>query len=311
MNRLLLSFIIFCNLLVSSISAQTPSDAFMMKKKEICFAVPYQYSSWDHYWEGSLYRDNPNLGTVSTVMIGPMIAAGIHDRINIIVSCPWIKTNTSNSPLRGESGFQDFSLWIKAKLYEKKWSELNRLEAVLSLGASLPVGGYYADYMPLSLGLGCKSFGSRAMINYFMNTGLFASATIGYDLRSNVNIDRTNYYTTEYIESNEFKMPNALFSGITLGYFKNLTRVELQYNKMNTLGGVDIRRNDMPLLVSDMDADQVGFYIQQRMPFYEPLGIILFGNQTISGKNVGKSTSFGGGILYQWNIKSKSKTINN
>lgn len=100
-----------------------------------------------------------------------------------------------------------------------------------------------------------------------MNNGLFASATIGYDLRSNVNIDRTNYYTTEHIESNEFKMPNALFSGITLGYFKNLTRVELQYNKMNTLGGVDIRRNDMPLLVSDMDADQVGFYIQQRMPF--------------------------------------------
>ena len=43
MNRLLLSFIICCNLLVSSISAQTPSDAFMMKKKEICFAVPYQY----------------------------------------------------------------------------------------------------------------------------------------------------------------------------------------------------------------------------------------------------------------------------
>lgn len=139
MNRLLLSFIICCNLLVSSISAQTPSDAFMMKKKEICFAVPYQYSSWDHYWEGSLYRDNPNLGTVSTVMIGPMIAAGIHDGINIIVSCPWIKTNTSNSPLRGESGFQDFSLWIKAKLYEK-------VERIKSFGSCVKFGSIVTSW---------------------------------------------------------------------------------------------------------------------------------------------------------------------
>ena len=51
-----------------SASAQTDMDAIMMNKKQFCQGLTYDYSSWDHYWEGTFKRDNENLGTVSTQM---------------------------------------------------------------------------------------------------------------------------------------------------------------------------------------------------------------------------------------------------
>ena len=103
-------------------------------------------------------------------------------------------------------------------------------------------------------------------------------------------------------------MPNLLTGGLTLGYFKNTTRVELQYNVINTQGGVDIRRNDAPFLTSNMDQTQIGAMIQQRMPFHKNLGIILMAAHTLSGRNVGKSNSFGIGLLYQFKLFNKTKS---
>ncbi len=293
-----------------SLFGQTPNDAYMMEKGEICIAAPYQYSSWNHYWEGTLYRDNPNLGTVSTQMFAPMFALGIHKKINFIAGLPWIKTNASAGTLHGESGLQDLSLWLKGNLLVHRFNAKNKLVIMASLGAILPVGKYYADYLPLSLGLGSNVFGSRIMINWYSESGLFASLNAAYDLRSNVTGDHTNYYTDSYYQTDEYKMPDLVSGGITLGYSKNTTRFELQYNLMNTQGGVDIRRNDMPYLTSNMDQQQAAFLLQQRMPFHENLGIILMGAHTLNGRNIGKSTSFGGGILYQFKIFNTSNKEN-
>ncbi len=286
--------------------SQSPNDAFMMKKKELCIALPYQYSSWDHYWEGSLYRDNPNLGTVSQQVVMPMFAYGIVDRLNIIAALPYIKTKASAGTLRGEQGFQDLSIWLKGKVLSTNIGSKNSLDLMASVGYIQPVGGYYADYLPLSLGLGSQTFASRLMLNWWSSFGLFASANIGYDARANVKIDRTNYYTDRAYVTNEIRMPNMLNYGVTVGYFKNTTRIEAFYAVMDTEGAIDIRRNDMPMLSSNMDNSQVGFYIQQRMPFHQNLGITLNGAFTLSGRNVGKTNAFGGGLVYQLNFSKKS-----
>ena len=130
---------------LNGLLAQTANDAFMMKKGEICIAVPYQYSSWDHYWEGTLYRDNPNLGTVSSHMVAPMFALGLHSRLNLIAGLPWMKTKASAGTLRGESGFQDLSLWLKGKVINYEINPKHRLEVMASVGLILPVGSYYTD----------------------------------------------------------------------------------------------------------------------------------------------------------------------
>lgn len=290
--------------------SQTPTDAFMMKKKELCVAIPYQYSSWDHYWEGTLLRDNPNLGTVSQHTIMTMATYGIIDRLNIIASLPYIKTNASQGTMRGEKGIQDLSIWLKGKLLDKDLGSKFNLDVMASLGYIHPIGGYYADYLPLSLGLGSKTMSSKLILNCWSKIGIFTSLSAGYDIRSNVKTDRSNYYTDHAYNTGEIKMPNILNLGITIGYFKNLSRFELFYTNMNTEGNIDIRRNDMPMLSSNMDNSQVGFYIQQRMPFHENLGFILNGAITLNGRNIGKSNTIGGGILYQLNFSKTTKSTN-
>ena len=57
---------------VGSLLAQTPSDAIMMKKREICFALIYDDGAWDEYWEGPTLRTNANVGTLSRNTLTPM-----------------------------------------------------------------------------------------------------------------------------------------------------------------------------------------------------------------------------------------------
>ncbi len=303
------SFYLFLFLCTSFVSfSQSPNDAFMMKKKELCIALPYQYSAWDHYWEGSLYRDNPNLGTVSQQVMMPMVAYGILDRLNVIAALPYVKTKASAGTLRGEQGLQDLSIWVKGKVVSTKIGSKNNIDLMATLGYIQPVGGYYADYLPLSLGLGSQVFASRLMLNWWSNFGLFASANVGYDFRGNVEVDRSNYYTDRPYVTSEIRMPNMLNYGLTIGYFKNTTRIEAFYSVMDTEGNIDIRRNDMPMLSSNMDNSQVGFYVQQRMPFHKNFGITLNGAFTLSGRNVGKATTLGGGLVYQLNFSKQSKS---
>ena len=53
----------------STLSAQTDIDAVMMEKNAFCIGPMFGYSSWKNYWEGTLKRENLNLGNVSTKCI--------------------------------------------------------------------------------------------------------------------------------------------------------------------------------------------------------------------------------------------------
>ncbi len=74
-------------LLPGLLQAQTEGDAIMMNKNQLCNGFLYNYSSWDHYWEGTLKRNNLNLGTVSTQSAMYMANYGITDNLNIIAGC--------------------------------------------------------------------------------------------------------------------------------------------------------------------------------------------------------------------------------
>src|SRR5687768_15193997 len=65
-------------------TAQTDVDGIMMAKNNFCTGFMYSYSSWDNYWEGTLKRNNLNLGTVSTQMVGWMGNYGITEKLNIM-----------------------------------------------------------------------------------------------------------------------------------------------------------------------------------------------------------------------------------
>ena len=98
-----------------SASAQTDMDAIMMNKKQFCQGLTYDYSSWDHYWEGTFKRDNENLGTVSSQMLMYMPNYGITNNLNVMASVPYVWTKASQGTLHGVEGIQDLSVYVKWK----------------------------------------------------------------------------------------------------------------------------------------------------------------------------------------------------
>ena len=100
--------------------AQTDIDALMMAKNNFCVGGTYSHSSWENYWEGTLKRDNQNLGKVSTNMFSIMGNYGITNKLNVLFGLPYITTKASAGTLHGSNGIQDFSAWLKWMPIEKK-----------------------------------------------------------------------------------------------------------------------------------------------------------------------------------------------
>ena len=101
-------------------AAQTDMDAIMMEKNAFCVGPMYSYSSWKNYWEGTLKRDNLNLGKVSTQMFGLMGNYGITRKLNVLFSVPYVKTKASAGTLHGMEGIQDLSLFVKWRPFKKR-----------------------------------------------------------------------------------------------------------------------------------------------------------------------------------------------
>ena len=97
--------------------AQMPNDAIYMGKKQLCVAGMYGYSSWSQYWENTLKRENFNIGTHTTQSVMVMPAYGISNRVNVILSLPYVWTSTSAGNLMGQHGIQDLAAWLFAQCH--------------------------------------------------------------------------------------------------------------------------------------------------------------------------------------------------
>lgn len=291
---------------VSGVFAQTDMDAIMMEKNAFCVGPMYSYSSWKNYWEGTLKRDNENLGKVSTQMIGVMGNYGISRKLNALFSAPYVKTKASAGTLHGLDGVQDLSLFLKWKPFEKKLGD-GKLAVIGIAGASFPLSDYVADFLPLSIGLQSKTASARVMADYLWGN-LFATGSATYVLRSNIDIDRTSYYTTEQHFTNEVKMPDAMNYNFRTGFRNHRWIAEAILNHWNTLGGFDITRNNMPFPSNEMDATSVGINLKYVLPPLPQLSIVAGGMYTVAGRNVGQATSVYGSFFYVFDFSRKAKT---
>jgi hypothetical protein len=285
--------------------AQTEIDGIMMNKNQICIGPMYTYSSWDQYWEGTLKRENLNLGTVSaqSAMVG--VNYGITDDVNVMAMGSYVWTKATAGTLHGVSDFQDLSVFAKWKAYKQKFGK-SKLSLIAIGGLSTPLKNYLVDYLPLSVGLGSTNLIGRGMIDYTCNRW---SATISgtYTRRSNVDLDRTGYYTTEGVLSKEVEMPDVLSFNFRAGYRGKYLIAEAVANVMNTQGGFDITRNNMPFPSNDMDATTVGANVKYTFKFHTNLAVIGGANYTIKGRNVGQSMAYNAGIFYAFYLNKKDK----
>ena len=300
--------IFFCNLLLlcfMQAKAQTDIDGLMMQKNFFCVGPTAGNSSWKNYWEGTLKRDNLNMGRVSTTNFMLMGNYGITSKLNVLFGLPYVKTKASAGNMAGQKGLQDLSLMLKWVAYQKHIYK-GDFKTFLMGGYSTPLSNYTADFLPLSIGLHSKNASIRGMIDYQRNN-LFATASYTYIARSNVTIDRYSYYTTEMHYSNEVKMPDASQWNFRAGYRSETLIAEAVFNKWTTLGGFDIPRNGMPFVSNKMNATSIGLNLKYETPL-DGLSVVANGSTTVAGRNVGQATGFNAGVFYIFDFSKKKKT---
>jgi len=305
-NRLAV-IIILCLFILNSAKSQTDADAIMMTKNNFCVGAMYNYSSWKNYWEGTHKRNNANLGTVSTQMLGVMGNYGVTNKLNVLFGVPYVKTKATGGQLHGMKGLQDLSVWIKYMPVETVLGN-GTLSLYTIAGVSIPVTEYTADFQPLSIGLHSKNLSLRAMADYQMGK-LFVTASGTYVVRSNVKIYRNSYYTTEMHYTNKVYMPDAAQYSVRAGYRSERLIAEGLLNIWQTLGGFDITKNNMPFLSNKMNMTTAGLNIKYNLKSVAGLSIIGGANTTLAGRNVGEANSFNGGIFYIIDFTKHKKPV--
>ncbi len=280
-------------------SAQTPTDGIFMEKRLICTALLYGHDSWKEYWEGSLLRENGNVGTVTTQNVMSMTAAGLTDNLTVIVGLPYVWTKATGGTLAGQKGLQDLSLFAKYRMLQHPLGA-GKFNVIAIGGLSTPVGNYNTDILPLGIGMGCPTASLRGMLNYSMDNGLYFTGSWAYIWRKNVELNRAFYWSDGPHYTPTVAMPAVADWGATLGFLNTKIKAELSYNQFICQGGSDIRQQDGPFVGNRMSAGRVSATVQYYLTPGKGFSLIASAGQVISGRNVGKSTFFSGGVAYQF-----------
>lgn len=302
MKKFYLSCLLFAPVLMS---AQTEIDGIMMSKNNFCVGSIYQYSSWNQYWEGSFKRENLNLGTVSTQSLGIMGNYGITDKLNILFNLPYVETKASAGTMEGQKGMQDLSVTVKYMPLEKTIG--NTTYSLYALGSfSTPVSNYSADYLPLSIGIQSKTAALRLMGDFQLGN-FFSTLSGAYVKRTNINIDRNAYLTSEIHYTNEVNMPDGISVNFRAGYRSSRLIAEFVIdNWVTQSGGFDITTNNMPFPSNTMNALKYGVNSKYTFKKIPQLSLLGGYNYVVEGRNVGKSNTFYGGLFYVINFEKKN-----
>jgi hypothetical protein len=284
----------------ASVHAQTIDDGVMLPKRGVLAGNVYTYDTWDEYWEGTLKRENGNIGTLTTETNVWSGNYGITDRFNVIGMVPYVWTSASQGVLHGIQGFQDITVAGKYQLFEKQPARIGTLRAIVVGAVSIPLTDYNPELLPLSIGMGSARLSPRGTAKFQTNPGWFAEASAAYTWRSDVTLDRPYYYSNgEFVMSDHVDMPNVFDHVERVGYMKGAFMTAVSYSQQRTLGGGDIRRQDMPFVADRMNSSRVGAMVMTPIPKLRALLVQAAVAQTVDGRNVGRATTFTGGIFYR------------
>jgi hypothetical protein len=120
--------------------------------------------------------------------------------------------------------------------------------------------------------------------------------------------DQPSYYTTEEHNTNKVQMPDlATFNG-SIGIYKKYLIAEVMVDNMTTLGGFDIRRNDMPFPSNKMNSTSLGVHAKYTFPFETRVSIVGGGDYVLTGRNAGQASALSVGCFYAFYVKHNSKS---
>jgi hypothetical protein len=281
--------------------AQTVDDGIMLARHELLTGNVYSYESWDQYWEGPLKRTNGNIGEITTETNVWYANYGVTNRLNVLGTVPFVWTHASQGVLHGSKGFQDITLAAKYQLLEKASPRFGSFRTIAVMSAAIPLTHYNPELPPLSIGSGSTRLSGRVTANVQSSPGWFVNGSGAYTWRSEVTLDRPYYYTDDqFVMSDKVDMPNAFDYIVSAGYMKRRLMAEGFLSQQRTLGGGDIRRQDMPFVSNRMNFSRVGAMVMHAIPKLTSLEVQLAYAYTLDGRNVGQASTVTAGILYRF-----------
>ena len=288
------------------LGAQTIDDGIMLGQRELLTGNFYSYDRWDEYWEGALKRTNGNIGTITTETNVITANYGLFDRFNLIGNVPYVWTRASQGVLHGIEGFQDLTLAAKWSVLEKPMTSYGTLRTIFVVAAGIPMTNYNPELLPLSIGLGSARVSWRGTVHYQSTPGWFLTGSTAYTMRSKVQLDRPYFYTNdEFVMSDRVDMPNTVDYAGSAGYMRsNGFMTAVSFSQQRTLGGGDIRRQDMPFVSNRMNAFRAGAMVKYPIPKLESLAVHFALAHTFDGRNVGEATTVTSGLQFTFNRSS-------
>ena len=283
----------------ANLRAQSVDDDVLLPSRAVSAGTMYTNDSWDHYWEGTRSRTNGNIGTITTRTATFAVASGLTDRLTMIAMLPYVWTKATAGPLRGMQGAQDFQVAAKYRLAEAPAGDNGSLSLIGVVAAAVPASNYTPDFLPLSIGLASRRLSTRLTASVTGKDGSFISATAAHTWRGNVRLDRDSYYTDGQLYStNEVEMPSVFDYSVAMGIRRGRLTMPFSFTKQRTLGGGDIRRQDMPFVSNRMNFSRIDGSFIYAVPGPESLSMRFGAGRILSGRNVGQSTTFTTGVMY-------------
>jgi hypothetical protein len=281
------------------VRAQTIDDGIMMTARSLQAGYIYTKDEWTEYWEGTLKRENGNIGEITTQTNALAIALGVKDRLSVFGSVPWVWTSPSQGVLQGQHGIQDVTLGGKYAFLERASPRLGQFRAIAALSGSFPLSDYTPDFAPLSIGTHSPRVTPRVTLNYQTETGIYLNGTGAYSWRGDVTLDRPYYFTNnQFFLTNQVAMPDVVEWTGSVGYLKHDLNTYVGYTQHTTQGGGDIRRQDMPFVSNRVNYSQVSAMAMYPIPKVNAVAFRFAVARILDGRNVGQSTTLAFGVLY-------------
>jgi len=283
--------LLVASLAVHSLPAQAPDDGVLMSRKTLSLGVVYGHESWSEYWEGTLKRSNENIGTLTTQSVGLVGHYGVTDRLTLVGMLPYVWTEASQGTLHGLAGVQDFSVAAKYQLLSTPFTGRGKLSAIVVGAAGVPASDYTPDFLPLSIGLGSRRAATRLTLRFQSHGDWFLDGTAARTWRNQVKLDRVAYYTDgELYLTDRVAMPGLFDWKVSTGFRKHRFYVPVSIGQQRTLGGGDIRRQDMPFVSNRMNFTKAEAMVMYGLSVPTDLALQLGVSRTLSGRNVGQAT---------------------
>jgi len=234
-----------------------------------------------------------SLGEITSTIISIYAQYGITDRLSITATLPYISVTSEddiNDPAQLSStvdGLQDIGFFVKGLISEKTFKDSSKFSLGGAIGITFPIGDYEGGGV-LSLGNEATSYQAETILHYETTFGVFVEGKFGSSVNS----------------SDEFDIPPALFYSAKVGYIHKYFYVHSELDIQNSVSGLDIGGEGFTG-VGDLPETEVDFtrlLFNVYVPFYKnTLGVSANYLTTLDGRNVNDDSSFGAGLVYNFN----------